>query len=207
MVMPIILCGKSATGKDYIAKKLIQNHNFSKIITYTTRKPRDGERDGINYHFRDRDDFINMINNQDFFEYKLFESNNEYYGTSIESIDKTINCTGNNVLILEPEGVNKMIHAYNEKIFVVYLDTPEDILKERLLKRHPNEPEVGLERFMKEKNKNWKEEIERIDLCLDSSKDIDSILNDILKNHADSIENGIKKNNKVKKNKRTKMLP
>lgn len=200
MVMPVVICGKSATGKDFIAKNLIKNHEFSKIITYTTRQPREGERDGINYHFRDRGTFKKMLEEGKFFEYKLFESNNEYYGTSIESIDNAINSTQNTVLILETEGVNNLIDAYHDNIFVVYLDTSPDVLKARLLERHKDNIFLAEERYKKEINDDWRKKLNRIDLTIDSSKDINIIIDEILTFQRNAIENGINKK-KVKKNK------
>ena len=54
----IVLIGASASGKTEVAKTLIYKNGFSKIVTYTTRKIRPTEKDGIDYHFVSKQQFL-----------------------------------------------------------------------------------------------------------------------------------------------------
>ena len=47
----IVLVGESASGKSSIERNLVEKHGYNRVISYTTRKPRTGEHDGVDYHF------------------------------------------------------------------------------------------------------------------------------------------------------------
>ena len=64
----IILIGKSASGKTEIAKELIREHGFKKVITTTTRKQRIGEQDKIDYYFISENEFKAKIQSNQFIE-------------------------------------------------------------------------------------------------------------------------------------------
>ena len=66
----LIICGKSASGKDTIKRELISKHGFKGIVTYTTRPPRKGEQDGVDYHFVSNEEFQMMVNSGFFLEWK-----------------------------------------------------------------------------------------------------------------------------------------
>lgn len=96
----IILIGESGSGKDTIQKQLVENFGYRKIVTYTTRPPRDGEIDGVDYHF---------ITEKEFREKKLrneFGETAEYRGWKYASaID---DYADNTVIILTPSGFRKV---------------------------------------------------------------------------------------------------
>lgn len=80
----LILFGKSGSGKDTIEKWLVHTYHFHKVVSYTTRPPREGEIDGINYHFISPQEFIELVNKKEIIEYFVF--NNWYYGTAKSEI-------------------------------------------------------------------------------------------------------------------------
>ena len=76
----VVLVGESGSGKSSIEKYLVHNYGYEKIVTYTTRPMRDGEVDGVDYHFIDKSQF-RRFKLQDFFA-ETAEYNGWYYGTA-----------------------------------------------------------------------------------------------------------------------------
>ena len=91
---PIVIgiCGKSASGKDYTATRLVEEYKkigipAKKVISYTTRPPREGEVDGVDYHFVDLETFIEMQYDNKFIEHNEFKLWNKLRST----YDKELN--------------------------------------------------------------------------------------------------------------------
>lgn len=118
--MIVILVGESASGKSTLAANLQEFEGFSRIVTYTTRPPRDGERDGIDYHFVTDEKFNEMIANNEFVEHASYRG--WQYGTAINS-----KITEDIVVVLTPAGARafrKFAAEHPElelDIFVIYL--------------------------------------------------------------------------------------
>ncbi len=127
MIRRIIIVGKGGSGKDHLRKEL-ERFGLKYCVSHTTRPPRDGEEDGIDYHFIAQRQANMMLNNDEFYESVVF--NDWTYGTSIKEFYSS------NLFIMTPSGLAKMKPADREKSFVVYLDIDEDVRKERLLKRN-----------------------------------------------------------------------
>lgn len=91
----IILAGPTAAGKSIIQKELLrQNQTLHKVITYTTRPLRNGERDGIDYHFVNKEQFEERLSQGLFIESDCY--NGEYYGTPKNQLDPIF--SGNDVV-------------------------------------------------------------------------------------------------------------
>lgn len=131
----IILVGPSATGKTQIGFALKRLFGINKVVTYTTRDTRDGEISGIDYHFISKDEFLKK--NKDGFFFEMVEYNNNYYGTSVSSLNN------DSYLILEPNGMKKYLSSsLNIKVF--YLDCSEEVRLDRMIRRKD-----GLENALK----------------------------------------------------------
>ena len=102
-------------------------------VSATTRKPREGEVDGKNYYFLQKDDFERRIKNDEFLEYvKLFDN---YYGTLYGEIDKNI-AEGNDVLLeIDTEGAMNVKKKRPNAILIFLLPPSVDDLVARLLGR------------------------------------------------------------------------
>ena len=122
----IIICGKGASGKDYLKEKFIDK-NFQKDISYTSRPPRTGEINGDDYHFITNDEFEDMIKLGKFYQYAKF--NGWYYGTTKESWNNS------KIFIMTPSGIKKILHEERKNCFIIYIDTDEQTRIERLGKR------------------------------------------------------------------------
>src|SRR5574344_3087327 len=101
--MTIILIGDSGSGKSTIENELSSHHGFKKIISCTTRKPREGEVDGKDYWFISNDEFEEMIDFGIMAEYEEY-SQDRFYGTLRE--DYCLD--GNNVVVLTPNGYRQL---------------------------------------------------------------------------------------------------
>lgn len=82
----VLLVGITAAGKDTLQNKLLENTDYHKIVTHTTRQPRINngilEQDGDNYHFISQADMYELLSNEQMIEANRFGDN--YYGTSVE---------------------------------------------------------------------------------------------------------------------------
>lgn len=120
--MILILCGPTASGKTTAQKELCEEYGFNRVVSYTTREPREGEKFGVDYYFVTEDKFVNMIVNKEFVESTVY-SGNRYYGTSIDSIKDA--ATKDYVAVMTPSGarrVKKYAAEHNIPCVVVLLD-------------------------------------------------------------------------------------
>lgn len=124
----VALMGESGSGKDTILHRIMEKYPsyFNEIISCTTRPPRQGEREGVNYHFLSVEDFIRKILNGDMLE--ATEFNNWHYGTDSQSltIDKI------NIGVFNPEGVRCLQEDENIELYVFYVRAAG---KQRLLRQ------------------------------------------------------------------------
>ena len=102
---------------------------FRKIITSTSRNPRENETHGTDYYFYDRVDFESKINNGDSLEY--VENFGNYYGTCLNSINSSL-LNGNSIIVLDDKGAIKMKELLNTQAITIYLDVPVDVMEKRM---------------------------------------------------------------------------
>jgi guanylate kinase len=157
----LILVGASASGKTEIAKILIKDYGYEKMVTTTSRAPRDGEVDGVDYHFISRKRFEQRILHDRFLEY--IEYNGNFYGTPKDGADK------NKVLIVEPEGANKIYEHQIPDTVIILLQTSEQTRKERMLERGDNLIQV-LDRLEKDDFHFDKHNLTHIDFIVNTTE-------------------------------------
>ncbi len=122
----IILIGPSASGKTAVGKCLEEEFNVKKVVTYTTRKKRTGEINGIDYIFISKEEFKEKKENGFFFETMSYQDN--FYGTSKESIKE------NRYMILDLNGYDKYIQS-DFFIKAYYLECDKVVRKKRMIGR------------------------------------------------------------------------
>lgn len=116
--MIIVLLGASGSGKSTVEKELATYHGFSKIVSYTTRLPREEEENGKDYWFVDNDTFKEVLHRDLFAEYDEY-SQNRLYGTL-----KSDYVDGNKVVVLTPNGLRQLKkNCPNEDILTVLVET------------------------------------------------------------------------------------
>ncbi len=125
MKTKVILIGPGAAGKDYLAKGLVER-GFVKAVSLTTRPPRTGEVDGVDYYFTTDQDFRQRINNDEFLEWYSFGADNWLYGTLRRQYDTS------NLFIMSPPVLAQLPEEIREDAVIVFLNIPEDIRRARL---------------------------------------------------------------------------
>ena len=130
----IALIGKSASGKDSIAKEVLKRESASthQIISHTSRPPRDCEIDGRDYHFATAEQFAESIEDGRMLEVTYF--NNWWYGTSIESLstDKI------NIGVFNPDGIMTLLDDDRIDLTVYYVVASDKTRMLRQLTREEN---------------------------------------------------------------------
>ncbi|KOB75940.1 Guanylate kinase, partial [Operophtera brumata] len=105
---PLVLCGPSGSGKSTLLKRLLNEFpdKFGFSVSHTTRGPRPGEKDGVHYHFTNKELMGAAVERGEFIETATFSGN--MYGTSKRAVDD-VRCTGKIcVLDIEMEGVKQV---------------------------------------------------------------------------------------------------
>lgn len=126
----IVLVGESASGKSSIEKYLVDNYEYKKIVSYTTREPRPNEIDGIDYHFISVEQFENLKEKEFFAETAVY--NNWYYGVAKED------CTDDKVAVLTPHGLRQVSQIGGINVTSFYIRVPRRDRLIKLLQRGDN---------------------------------------------------------------------
>lgn len=178
----VILIGKSASGKDTVAKRLIKDYGYQKIVTWTTRPMRPGEKQDITYHYTSDEEFQDKIEEGFFAEWKKYDSvfGAWYYGTPLLEIESFTD--ENRVIIITPDGYENIRQYLDRNTLVVYLDVKNSILKKRLKKRGDNPKEI--KRRLKSDNEDFKGIKDKVHVVIENNnRDIDEITKMIHKMH------------------------
>ena len=137
----IVLSGPSGVGKSTVIAELLRlRPDIYFSVSFTTRKPREGERDGINYNFVSKETFEAMIGRGEFLEYAQYVDN--YYGTSLTLIEEK-RAAGIDVLLdIEVQGAAKVREKCPEAVFIFIAPPSFEALSARLHGRHTDTEEV-----------------------------------------------------------------
>ncbi len=129
----IVISGPSGVGKGTICKELVKRYNYSISVSATTRSPREGEVDGVNYYFLDKETFNTKIENDEFLEYAEVYGN--YYGTLKSEVDKKLSNSNNIILEIDIQGTLQVQKHYENAVYIFLLPPSINELKNRILKR------------------------------------------------------------------------
>lgn len=136
----IIVSGPSGAGKGTICKELIDRDGSILVsVSATTRQPRNGEVDGVSYHFLTRERFKQMILEDGFLEHACVYDN--YYGTPKDFVVEQITQGKNVLLEIDIQGALQVKKKYPEGIFVFILPPSMKTLKSRIEGRGSETPE------------------------------------------------------------------
>ncbi|ACD24674.1 guanylate kinase [Clostridium botulinum] len=142
----IVISGPSGAGKGTICKELLEkNDNLLLSVSATTRSPRNGEIDGVNYHFLCKEDFITRIEKNDFLEHAEVYGN--YYGTPKSNVDKMLDSGRDVILEIDIQGALKVKENTEEGVFIFILPPSMEELKQRIINRGSETPESLMKRF------------------------------------------------------------
>ena len=145
----VVISGPSGAGKGTVCRELInRNDNVRLSVSMTTRSPRDGEVDGVNYYFVSKDEFEKRIDDNNFLEYAIVHNGN-YYGTPKDKVLELLRDGYDVILEIDIQGALKINDLIPEAVFIFIMPPSMEILKERLIKRNTESKDQIVERFTK----------------------------------------------------------
>lgn len=140
MPLLIVVSAPSGCGKGTILEQVLKNDNFYYSVSATTRKPREGETDGVNYSFLSNEEFERLIAEDGVLEYASFCGN--YYGTPKKAVYDKLDEGKDVILEIEVQGAMKIKEKCPEAVFLFILPPSLETLRKRLEKRGTEAPEV-----------------------------------------------------------------
>ena len=130
----LVVSGPSGAGKGTICKVILNRRKDIKLsVSATTRKPREGEVDGVNYFFLSKEEFSKMVDNGEFLEYASIYGN--FYGTPKSAIIECLENGQDVILEIEMQGARQVKEVYGEGVFIFVLPPSLSELKNRIVGR------------------------------------------------------------------------
>ena len=143
----IVFSAPSGCGKGTMLEEILKDKSFAISVSATTRAPREGEKDGVNYHFLTREDFEQRIADGKFIEHAEYCQN--LYGTLSSEVDGRLEKGLNVILEIEPQGAMKIREKRPDALFIFIVPPSIGELRRRLKKRGTETDEVIEERISK----------------------------------------------------------
>ncbi|EKF37478.1 MULTISPECIES: guanylate kinase [Bacillus] len=154
----IVLSGPSGVGKGTVRQAIFSQEDtkFEYSISVTTRKPREGERNGVDYFFKTREEFEDMIENKKLLEWAEYVGN--YYGTPVDYVEQTLSEGKDVFLEIEVQGALQVREAFPEGLFIFLAPPSLSELQNRIMTRGTESEDLIRNRMAAAK-----EEIEMMD--------------------------------------------
>ena len=154
------------------AKTLLYKKDFKKVITSTSRCPRENEFQGVDYYFYTTQEFEEKILENEFLEY--VQNFGNYYGTSFTSIKKSIE-ESHGIIVIDDDGARKLKETFKNQVVTIYLDVSIKTMEARMKGRNESlesyKARVGNLKII-----NYKKEA---DYIIDANERIDLVILDI----------------------------
>lgn len=171
-----VVSGFSGAGKGTIMKELLKRHpdTYALSISATTRNPRPGETDGVEYFFRTREEFEQMIAEDALIEYAQYVGN--YYGTPKAYVEEQLLAGKNVILEIEIQGALKVKEKFPDTLLLFVTPPSAEELKNRLVGRGTETMDVVMSRLNRANEEA--EGIEQYDYL---------VINDVLEDAAEEV--------------------
>ena len=130
----IVISAPSGTGKTTVVKKLLQQtNNLEASVSFTTRKMRENEKEGLDYFFVSEKTFTNMIQNDDFLEHATVFGN--FYGTEKKSVSENLKKGVNVILEIDWQGALQIKSSMPSCVMIFLIPPSKEVLLARLKNR------------------------------------------------------------------------
>lgn len=137
----VVFSGPSGSGKGTVLKEALKkSDDLAVSISATTRAPRVGETDGVDYMFYTKEQFLDLVSQNGFLEWACFCEN--YYGTPRAKIEELLDAGKNVVLEIEVQGAMKIKQKCPDAVLIFNLPPSLEVLKERLVGRNTDAEDV-----------------------------------------------------------------
>ena len=141
----IVVSGPAGSGKGTVNAHLLKTGDFVYSVSATTRAPRPGEVDGVNYHYISREEFLARIESGDMLEYTEYCGN--YYGTPRKEAEAVLESGKNLILEIEVEGAHNIKKKFPDAVLIMLLPPSFAVQEARLRGRATETEEKILERL------------------------------------------------------------
>ncbi|WP_066893899.1 guanylate kinase [Clostridium nigeriense] len=142
----IVISGPSGAGKGTICKALLEKHdNIYISVSATTRSPREGEIEGVNYYFLTKEAFEEKVKENGFIEYANVHGN--FYGTPKVNVEKMLEEGKDVILEIDIQGALQVKENFKEGVFIFILPPSMEELKKRIINRGSETEESLMTRF------------------------------------------------------------
>lgn len=151
----VVISGPSGVGKGTVRKALFEmpKHNLTYSVSMTTRKQRPGERDGVDYYFVSKEEFLKRVDEGKFLEHAEFVGN--YYGTPLDKVNERLEDGQEVVLEIEVEGALQVKRKVPDCVMIFIVPPGKEALYQRLRKRG-TECEDVIEQRIQKANREFK---------------------------------------------------
>ena len=145
----VVISGPSGVGKGTVRKALFEmpKHNLTYSVSMTTRKMRPGERDGVDYYFVSREEFLERVEEGKFLEHAEFVGN--FYGTPLDKVNERLEDGQEVVLEIEVEGALQVKKKVPDCVMIFIVPPGKEALYQRLRKRGAESEDVIEQRIQK----------------------------------------------------------
>ena len=173
----IVVSGPAGSGKGTVNQKLLETGNFAFSVSATTRDPRPGEVDGVNYHYITREEFDRRIKDGEMLEYTQYCGN--YYGTPLREAKEVMEKGMNLILEIEVEGAMNVKRLYPDAVLILLLPPSFAVQESRLRGRGTEIEEKIRERL--EQTRTEATQFQKYDYIVYNRDDkVDDAVQDIL---------------------------
>ncbi len=139
-----VVSAPSGCGKGTILGEILKDPKYFYSVSATTRQPRDNEKDGVHYHFMQKQQFEALIEQDAFLEHALYCKN--YYGTLKAPIEEHLSQGQHVILEIEVQGAMQVRKLRPDAVFIFIAPPSLSVLRERLEKRGTEPAEIIAQR-------------------------------------------------------------
>ncbi|MCY9806509.1 AAA family ATPase [Lentilactobacillus senioris] len=141
-----VITGAAGSGKTSVQRYLIEKYHMSKVITHTTRAPRQNERDGVDYYFESPTTFPQ----NHYLEQVQYSSNQ--YGSSYEGIERAWQNSSNAVIVLDTKGAITYANELGDQAVIIFMQVADFAELAERMKKRGDSPELIEQRLASPEN-------------------------------------------------------